>query len=240
MEEAGIRHDFVVVDPPTRLCITLVDRASGTATELVEESAPVASGDYETLLDTVRRLLPRTKVLILCGSLPPDAPIDFYRRCTELAGKNVKVILDARGAPLLEALSARPLVVKPNRHELAETFGIDAENEVAVRRAMTEATDRGAGWIIATMGADGALISDGRQFWRLRVPQIQAINPIGSGDALAAGLAAAISDGRDVSDACRLGAACAAANALPDQAGFIDATRLAELERRVKVVVFKS
>jgi fructose-1-phosphate kinase PfkB-like protein len=141
------------------------------------------------------------------------------------------VILDARGLPLLEALNAHPLVVKPNRRELAETFGIDAGDDTAVRQAMIEVTRRGAGWIIATMGADGALLTNGRQFWRLQVPVIQPVNPIGSGDAFAAGLAAALSDGQDIPDACRLAAACAAANALTDQAGFIDAQRLPELEK---------
>jgi tagatose 6-phosphate kinase len=230
MDLAGLRHDFVEVAPATRLCITLVDRGAGTATELVEESVSVAPPDYEALLKKLDQLLPGAAVLVLSGSLPPGAPANFYRRCVELGGERVKVILDARGDPLLEALEARPVVVKPNRRELAETFGIDPEDEAGVRRAMAEAVGRGAGWIIATMGADGALLSDGRRFWRLQVPHFRAVNPIGSGDAFAAGLAAALSDGRDVPDACRLGAACAAANALTDQAGFIEAGRLAELE----------
>jgi tagatose 6-phosphate kinase len=230
MDLAGLRHDFVEVVPATRLCITLVDRTAATATELVEESAAVAPSDYEALLKKLDQLLPEAAVLVLSGSLPPGAPGDFYRRCIESGGEGVKVILDTCGDPLVEALEARPLVVKPNRRELAETFGVDPEDEVGVRRAMVEAVRRGAGWVIATMGAEGALLSDGRRFWRLHVPPIQAVNPIGSGDAFAAGLAAALSDGREVPYACRLGAACAAANALTDQAGFIDAGRLAELE----------
>src|SRR5688572_14529013 len=49
LDRAGIRNEFVLVDAPTRQCVTVIDRDSGTATELVEESAPVADAHWHAL-----------------------------------------------------------------------------------------------------------------------------------------------------------------------------------------------
>ena len=47
-----------------------------------------------------------------------------------------------------------------------------------------------------------------------RPPRIRALNPIGSGDAVTAGIAYGILKGKDIAEGMRLGLACGAANAL--------------------------
>src|SRR5665213_4353080 len=42
LTRAGVRCNFVKVAPQTRHCTTLIDRSAGTATELIEEHAPVS------------------------------------------------------------------------------------------------------------------------------------------------------------------------------------------------------
>ncbi len=49
LNQAGAPHDFVIVDHNTRLCTTIIDRESGNVTELVEESGPVASENWQEL-----------------------------------------------------------------------------------------------------------------------------------------------------------------------------------------------
>ena len=44
------------------------------------------------------------------------------------------------------------------------------------------------GLLVVTMGKAGAVASDGEHVWRVRVPSIEPVNPIGSGDALASSL----------------------------------------------------
>src|SRR5262245_13625046 len=47
--EKGIESEFVKVTVPTRQCLTVIDESGTTITELVEESRPVNSADYEQL-----------------------------------------------------------------------------------------------------------------------------------------------------------------------------------------------
>jgi fructose-1-phosphate kinase PfkB-like protein len=93
----------------------------------------------------------------------------------------------------------------------------------------------GAHWVVVTQGKDGVVASDGQRFWRVRSPRVAAVNPIGSGDALAAGLASAISRGQRMPDACRLGVACGAANAMTLTPADVRADDVAELLQRVEI-----
>jgi len=220
LEEIGLAHDFVEVEPATRMCVTMVDRSAGTATELIEESAAVQSKDCDALLGKLRSLMGRCEGLVLSGKLAPGVPEDFYAKCVaEAAGK--LVVLDATGEALRQALAAGPTIVKPNQKELAETVGITIDSDASLKDAMGKLIAAGPKWVVVTAGAGKTVVSDGKQFWRLATPSVRVISPIGSGDSFAAGLAAAVSAGQEVPQACRLAVACGAANAMTSFAGHL-------------------
>jgi len=221
LERAGSAHELVRAGK-TRTCITIVDETNATATELVEESHPVEPAAWETLRERFLEHLTKAKMLVLSGSLPPGANAHFYAWCAQEAhARGVTCMVDGSGEALRLALSARPMVVKPNRAELAKTLGVSIDDNAGLKSAIRELISRGPAWAIVTMGKEGAVVSDGKKFWRIAAPAIRAVSPIGSGDAFAAGTAAAILDGVALPDAARLGAACAAANAMVPVAGFL-------------------
>ncbi len=229
MEALGVEHEFIKVEVPTRLCVTVIDEAAGTQTELVEESRAVRPEDYDRLLTVVERRLPQARALIMSGTLTPSAPADFYRRCTRLARQaGLLSVVDAKGAPLIEALKEKPDVIKPNRVELATTAGRDLEDERAVYNAVREMMERGARQVIVTAGPEPVLAFQGQTSWRITGPAIGAVNPIGSGDSFTAALVWRLTSGDDLSEACRWGAAAGIANALTEMAG--EVTR-GEVER---------
>ena len=236
LDLAGVAHDFVRVEARTRLCTTLIDRGSAQVTELVEESAAVETRAIDEVIGKVRQHLPQARMVILSGSLTPAAPADFYRICVGLAHeRGVPVILDAQGPPLMHAIPARPTLVKPNRSELAATLGMRIDFEDDLKQAMMRLVDRGAQRVVVTMGADGAVATDGSSFWRVIVPSLTALNPIGSGDAFTAGLALALSDNRPLDESLRLGAACACANATTLLAGAVEQADVRGMLARIDV-----
>jgi tagatose 6-phosphate kinase len=232
----GVAHDFVTVGPKTRMCVTVMDRSNDTATELVEEAAEVEKPAWAKLRTRVATLLPKAKVMVVSGSLPPGAPQDFYGYCVNRAAECAVIsIVDGSGEPLRLALASKPLVVKPNRSELAKTLDTPIESDAALRDAIKQLIALGPTWAVVTEGKAGAIVSDGGQFWRVLSPQVKAINPIGSGDSLAAGLASAISRGQRLPDAAKLAIACGAANAMTPVAGMVRPDEVAELLERVEV-----
>jgi tagatose 6-phosphate kinase len=220
---AGIAHDFLEVTAATRLCITLVDEEAGTATELVEEPAAVDPRAYVKLLREMDANLWRAKAVILSGSLPPEAPEDFYAQCIRRANaERVPVVLDTRGQPLMAALPGKPFIIKPNRQELAQTVGFAIDSDEALHGAMQKMVELGAVWVAVTLGKDGAMVSNGHAFWRIHSPTVKAVSAVGSGDSFAGGLAAGIAQREEVPEACALAAACGAANALTPLAGHVN------------------
>jgi fructose-1-phosphate kinase PfkB-like protein len=105
-------------------------------------------------------------------------------------------IVDAAGEPLRKALASKPLVVKPNRSELAKTLDTPIESDAAFRDAIKQLIALGPSWAVVTrrQGRRGRL--GRRDILARALAEGEAINPIGSGDALAAGLASAISRGQ--------------------------------------------
>ncbi len=228
LDRRGINHDFVSVAPQTRLCVTILDQGAGTITELVEESQPVEESAWDQLLAKVSKL-PRAQMLILSGTLAGGARPAFYRQCIE--STQLPAIVDTQGQVLLESLKARPLVAKPNRKELGVALGLSVDSDSSLQHAMIELVGLGAKNAVITLGADGAMAFDGSEFCHVTSPKVDAVNSVGSGDAFTAGLAAALVDGQTLSEACRLGAACGAANALTLMAGEVraeDVKRLLE------------
>src|SRR2546428_9204507 len=94
------------------------------------------------------------------------------------------------------------MVVKPNRSELAKALNVTIESDAALRDAIQQLIAQGPAWAVVSEGKAGAFVSDGQRFWRVRSPAVKAINPIGSGDALAAGLACEKARGGAVPGAC--------------------------------------
>jgi tagatose 6-phosphate kinase len=222
LEAGGVPHEVVwAEDAPTRVCMTLL-ADDGPVTELVEEALPVSEGGVAALEEVVRRRLREAEALCLIGSFPPGVPDDFYARLTEAAHEaGVRVLVDAQKAPLRAALEEHPFLVKPNLEETAATLDLP-DVEPDARAAVVALIEAGARWALVSTGASGSLLGDGSgELWNIEPPRVEAINPIGSGDAMAAGILLALGRGSDMLSAAAYGTACAAANALTPTSGVI-------------------
>jgi tagatose 6-phosphate kinase len=236
LEAAGIEREIVELPTASRICTTVIDLAGKTATELVEEAGAIHPAQTQALLAALARRLIGAGSVIFSGSLAAGVPDDFYLRCCMAAReKSVAVFLDARGEAFLQALAAGPFVAKLNGHELSDTLGKPIEDEVALKQAMIYLQKQGPAWVIVTLGKQGAVACDGKSFWRVSALKIQAISPIGSGDAFMAGLAAGNRRRQSIPDACRLATAAAAANAMIPGAGNLKLEDVVRLEPLVRV-----
>ena len=236
LESAGVTQAYTEVLPNTRLCVTVIDRAAHTATELVEEAAAVSIKDADRLLAHLSALLLDASMLVLSGSLAIGVPVDFYAQCVRLAkDKGVRSIVDAAGEPLLAALEAEPFLVKPNRMELARTIGREIDGDDTLRDAIAALVGGRPTAVAVTMGKHGAVVFDGSAYWRVIAPEIEVVSAIGSGDSFAAGLAAGIVRGQSIADSAKLATACGVANALTEQSGHLSLSDVDRLMTQIRV-----
>ena len=113
------------------------------------------------------------------------------------------------------------------RAEDVEPVGLD----VAARAAgsVRGLVARGARFAVVTAGSHGAAFGDSQRVFWCRAPAVEVTNPIGSGDALVAGLLAALGRGDDLADAVRAGVAAASASCEDELPGALVASRAADL-----------
>ncbi len=207
----GASCRWVWSDRPTRVCTTLLDRPNRVTTELVENASTVSPADIEGFTRTYRECVSKARFVVLSGSLPPGTPRTFYRELIDHTPG--RIVLDASGAELLEALACRPLCVKPNREELARTLGLELSSDEQLKDAMNELNCRGAEWVLVSHGADALWASSNGRFYTFSPVKVPVVNPIASGDCLAAGVAWALRAGSEMPEAIRFGMAAAAENA---------------------------
>ena len=221
LDQLGIHHEFVTVAPQTRQCVTVIDQAAGSATELVEESIAVAEADWRQLEEKLREILPQAAVWVFSGTLPPQAPPDFYARWLPLAKQvGAAAIVDARGEPLRLAMRHPNPILKVNREELASTIGEDLSDDTRLFAAMRRHVPP-EGKLIVTLGAAGAMACESETCWRASAPSVRTVSAVGSGDAFAGGLAVALSQRLSTEEALNVAVACGAANAMTPFAGHV-------------------
>jgi 1-phosphofructokinase family hexose kinase len=150
--------------------------------------------------------------MVFAGSLPPGCPVDCYKTLVEIASRNgCRCVLDADGARLAAGLEARPFLVKPNRYELELLTGEKLESTGDILRAAVSIVERGARVVAVSLGAEGALITDGAESFAARALDVPVRSTVGAGDSMVAALTAGFHEGKSLAEAFRTGVACSAA-----------------------------
>ncbi len=214
----GVDVAFTRMPAPTRTCTTILDLSKGgEATELVEESPRPDADGWKRFINANLRAMGDCNLLAISGTLPPGAPEDLYAQfAREAENRAIPLVIDSHKGGMLAVLRYHPLVAKMNVHELQLTFGDSCNTEKAVLKSAARLTAAGATWAFITNGAKPGwlLFADG-QAWRITPAKLdKAVNPIGSGDSVTAGLVSAWLGGHPMNDAARFGIACGTANAV--------------------------
>jgi fructose-1-phosphate kinase PfkB-like protein len=236
-EELGVDCRWIEAAAETRICTTIIDRSTGRTTELVENAPLLTTDEVERFRVAFAEEAARANVFVLTGSLPPGCEsrhvAESLRDSEARLGETRPLAI--RGPELLAALACRPFCVKPNRDELAATLGRQLVLDDDLHAAMRELNDRGAEWVVVTQGAQAVWALHEGKAYKFQPPRIEnVVNPIGSGDCLAAGIAWAIASGKEMVEAIQLGIAAACDNVGQLLPARIDPGRIAELQRRVR------
>ena len=219
-----------------RTCLAIQDRGGRRVTEVLEPGPDTDEATREALCARFLARASRASIAVLSGSAPRGFADDLYGELVRgLRSSAVRVLVDASGGLLRDALEARPFLVKPNRDEAEALAGAVIEGPAAAARVARTLLARGPGLVVVSLGDAGAVaVSDGgaAHAW-VRVES--AANPVGSGDCLLGGVAVALARGQSLPDMLRLGVACGAANAMSRETGRFDRADVEELLPRVEL-----
>jgi 1-phosphofructokinase family hexose kinase len=209
----GFSSDIVHVRAETRTNLTISDQ-HGLTVKLNERGAPLEAAELKEIKKKIEGRLPKTQWLMICGSIQPGVPPQYYCEIIEMAKSHgVKTLLDTDGEALQHALEAKPTVIMPNQHEAERLLS----RALITRGQCLEAVDvmqaMGPENVILSLGARGAIGSSPEGVFEAIPPRIEALCPIGAGDALGAAFAWSMEKKKSFSEALRWGVATGTAAA---------------------------
>jgi 1-phosphofructokinase family hexose kinase len=204
-EIVKIRHNI-------RINLTITDR-QGLSVKLNEVGPIVTQAEQNRILKGVETHLPGSSWLMLCGSLPPGVDAHFYTKLIALAAKHkVETLLDTDGDALLHGMEGEPTVVKPNQSEAERLLNRALITRAQFIEAVQQIKAMGAQSAVLSLGGRGAVAASREGVLEAVPPQVEALSPIGAGDAMAAALVWALDRGESFGEALRWGVAAGTAS----------------------------
>lgn len=236
VQEHGVRATAVAVSGRTRMTLEIIDESDNSVTELLEPGPSISAEESEHFMRAFEIALEHKPFVALSGSLPSGVPEVMYAQLTEIAkSRECTVFLDTSGSALTKALSAQPHFIKPNRQEAEAILGATITGIRDALEAARKLRDRGPQIVILSLGAQGAVVWDGKNALHGSPPALKPISTVGSGDSFVAGWLCAYSSGAPIEECLRLALACGAANCLADSPGVLSLEQVQRFAQRATV-----
>jgi len=205
--ERGITDHCQRIAGETRTNLKLVDARSNDTTDINLPGLRLGQPHLQGVADHLAPLLRPGLPVVLSGSLPAGLPDSSWAQLqAQASAAGARVLLDTSGMPLVTALNAPrevlPYAVKPNRQELQAWTGRLLNERAALSAAGHELIARGIQLVVISLGTEGALFLQRDQRLIARPPRLAHGSSVGAGDAMVAGLAAALLDAATTLEQC--------------------------------------
>ncbi len=208
----SIKNDFVYLKKGyTRINVKI---KSDREVDINACGPEIAEEDIRSLFSKLEELK-KGDCLVLAGSIPKALPDNMYEKILDsLQDKGIDFVVDATGDLLKNVLKYKPLMVKPNHHELGEIFSVEIKTLEDIERYGRRLQEMGARNVLVSRGKDGAALLDenGGIHTMGNVPG-KPVSSVGCGDSMVAGFLAGYYKTGDYAYALKLGSACGNATA---------------------------
>ncbi|GEN86649.1 MULTISPECIES: 1-phosphofructokinase [Oceanobacillus] len=213
LDELDVRTNFINIKEDTRINIKL---KSDQETEINGRGPALSDEEVAAFLKQLEKIKEGDTV-ILSGSKPPSLPEDFYEKLIQqVTSQGAEFAIDTTGAALEASLSYKPLLVKPNIHELEALFNVKLETNEEVIAYGKKLLEKGAKHVIISMGGDGALLISERGTYKAEAPKGKLINSVGAGDSMVAGFISSYLKSKDSVQSFRTSVASGSATAFSE------------------------
>jgi tagatose 6-phosphate kinase len=236
LAKLNIKSSFVSIQDATRNSIAII--SSDKYTEIREDGPKVSRVEAEEFVQVFIEQIISHKIQVVAasGSLPQGLEPTYYRALIDQSHQqNVKFILDTSGEPLKEAIKSGPYLIKPNNSELEELIGHKIQSEKELLDVLPQLKCYGINMVVVSLGKEGCIALCGESIFKVTTPDVPVKNPIGSGDAMLAGMAKEIAANSSYEEVLKVGTACGTLNAMEDGKGIIDIKKFQDIYNKIEV-----
>ena len=226
IKDLGLEEKFVRIKENSRINVKL---KYDHETEINAKGPKISKEEVEKFYSSIDEVN-KEDIIVISGSLPYSLDKDFYKKVIEKTRADFTI--DIADKKLLDYLSYKPLLVKPNEDELGILFETEINDNNLVKYAK-KLNDLGAKNVIVSLGAKGSIFVDENEAYRAKPISGKLVNSVGAGDSMVGGFVYGIVNNFDKIDAYKLAVACGSATAFsPDIA---DRDMINEVLNKVEV-----
>ena len=205
LEQSPVSPAFYKISGNTRNCIAILHE--GNQTEILEQGPTISHEEAEGFLDHYSNLIKQSEVVTISGSLPSGLPNDYYEKLIQLASE-----------------------------ELSQLLGKEVTKDIEeLKDVLKESLFSGIEWIVVSLGRNGAFAKHGDVFYKVDIPDIPVVNPVGSGDSTVAGIASALNSKKSDADLLKHAMTLGMLNAQETMTGHVNMTNYETLNSQIGV-----
>lgn len=255
LKQRQMPYEFIRLATETRTNMNYIDD-EGNVTEILEAGHLVDAESEINFIKLYKKLLEKSDMVVLSGSLPIGLTDEMYAVLTDLANEyDVPVCLDTSGDALATGVEHAPFIIKPNQSELenltrhkydfsALEEGFDAFFESASFKNvllpdLIEIREKGVMIICLTLGEKGMILFAKNQVYVCKAPKVVVENTVGSGDSTLAALIHSLIKKASIKEAAIYASSVAAAHVTTMNVGDIDPVLVSRLMKDIKYGVYK-
>jgi 1-phosphofructokinase family hexose kinase len=235
LSKSNFPVELVPIRRDIRTNFTVTDR-QGLAVKMDEPGPLITPEELASIEKAVDTRLETAAWFMLCGSIPPGVSSDFYNKLIRRAREcKVKTLLDTDGGALLHGVEAGPTAVTPNQQEAERLLNRALLTRAHFVEAATRIKAMGAEQVLLSLGSRGVVAVNNNQLVEVLPPRIEAVSPLGAGDALAAAFVWAATKKKDFVDCVRWGVAAGTASTKLPGLEFANLEQTKEIYKAVEV-----
>lgn len=194
LQEMGLHLLYRTVDGPVRVNYNVHSLEGETV--IATDGPSVDAQMVHSIEQELSPLLSKGDVLSFNGRLSSrtdkDALMDMLAR---FGDRGVRLVLDSKSVNLRDVITLKPFLVKPNKDELEELFGVSVNSVAELYRMMKVLSDGGVENVLVSLGSDGAALLCSEGFFVASAPSVTVVSTVGAGDSMIGGFLAAFERG---------------------------------------------
>ncbi|MFV8043973.1 1-phosphofructokinase [Streptococcus pluranimalium] len=219
LEHEDITTAFVPVSQDTRINVKI---KADQETEINGQGPVISAQELANLKDQLAHLT-ADDVVVFAGSAPSNLGNQVYKELLPIAKEaGAAIVCDFEGQTLLDSLAYKPLLVKPNNHELEAIFEVTLTSLDDIETYARKILEMGAQNVLISMAGDGALLVTQEAAYFAKPIKGQVKNSVGAGDSMVAGFTGELVKSGDPLEALKWGVACGTATTFSDDLASID------------------
>lgn len=234
LERENVKYDFVMNKGSVRVNYKIIDNKS-MLTEINDKGDEVSLDKQKELLSLIGKLSENASIAVISGSLPKGVDSSFYYEAVSSVKSGVKVVVDAEKDNLKAALKHELYLIKPNLNELEEIAGESLNSKSEILSAAGILLDKGVKNIIVSLGAEGAIFTDGSNSYFCKSASVAVNSTVGAGDSMVASACVQIEKGADSKEILRCAVAAGTASIITPGTNLFYKDKYEEIYKRLKV-----